>query len=118
MIRLTARLSAIALFWLSSSAIAAPYGDLWDYWAAHQPASNTSVDHLIWQSILDKHVSASSDGINRVNYRGFSAADKQQLDDYLTYMSALERQLIAASSAGASAASSTAPSEASSAGGA
>ena len=37
-----------------------------------------------------KHVAASSDGINRVNYRGFSAADKQQLEDYLTYMSALQ----------------------------
>jgi hypothetical protein len=74
---------------LSASTIAAPYGDLWDYWAAHQPASNKSVDHQNWQSILDKHVSASSDGINRVDYRGFSAADKQQLEDYLTYMSAL-----------------------------
>ena len=90
MIRLTARFCATALFWLSASTFAAPYGDLWDYWAAHQPASNKSVEHQTWQSILNKHVSTSSDGINRVNYGGFSAADKQQLEDYLKYMSVLQ----------------------------
>ncbi|MBL8781865.1 MAG: DUF547 domain-containing protein [Alphaproteobacteria bacterium] len=42
-----------------------------------------TVDHTPWQSILDRYVSASPDGINRFAYGRVSAADKGALKAYL-----------------------------------
>tara|TARA_B100000900_G_scaffold128608_1_gene108712 strand:- start:196 stop:1029 length:834 start_codon:yes stop_codon:yes gene_type:complete len=88
-IRFTACLSATLLFWIPASVFAAPFGELWPYWASHVPDSPIDVDHQPWQRILDKHLSVNSDGINRVHYQNFTDRDKRHLDDYLDYLGAL-----------------------------
>ncbi len=86
-VRLTTCLNAALLFWVSAWVNAAPFGDLWSHWTSHAPGSTINVDHQLWQGLLDKHLTIHSDGINRVDYRAFTVADKQQLDSYLGYLS-------------------------------
>ena len=86
-VRLTTCLNAALLFWVSAWVNAAPFGDLWSHWTSHAPGSTINVGHQLWQGLLDKHLTIHSDGINRVDYRAFTVADKQQLDSYLGYLS-------------------------------
>jgi hypothetical protein len=59
-----------------------PEPDLWARWQAHDPTSGAVVDHSAWTRILQRHVRASPDGINRVDYRAL-AADRGPLDGYV-----------------------------------
>jgi hypothetical protein len=61
----------------------------WQHWTAHQPASTTTVDHELWQTLLDKHVTTHADGINRVDYGNFDDDSTGLLQRYLTYLSQL-----------------------------
>jgi len=48
-----------------------------------------TVDHSAWQQVLDRYLSASSDGINRFAYGRVTAADKAALKSYLSMLQGL-----------------------------
>ena len=77
-------LVALPLAGISSlEALFAPKAELWERWQAHDPAATTTIDHSVWAQLLESHVVRAADGINRVAYAGFSAADSAALDQYL-----------------------------------
>ncbi len=78
-------LALIAL--LTPPAAAAPEARLWDRWTVHDPASTLSVDHSAWDRFLETYVVAGADGINRVDYAGVGAADRDALEFYFSVLS-------------------------------
>ena len=71
---------------------AAPKAELWGIWQAHNPDSTQRVDHSVWDNLLSRYIrSGSGDraGINLLDYAAVSAADKQQLTDYLERLAAV-----------------------------
>lgn len=79
---------AIALVLLCGSAAAAPEAQLWPRWLSRDDASTAHVDHAAWDRLLERHVRAGDDGINRVAYAGFSGADRFALDGYVQALGA------------------------------
>lgn len=81
---------ALALVILSgiAEAAAAPKAKLWPYWDAHAPASQSTIDHAVWDELVHRYVKPSADGINRFDYGAVSPADHAQLGRYI---SALEK---------------------------
>jgi len=80
----------------SFESLFAPKSEPWPRWEAHDPDSNMRVDHRFWDIFLQRYVSVSEDGVNRVDYNAVTAADKAALDAYLdrlaaTRVSALRR---------------------------
>ena len=73
----------------AGSAQAAPKAELWRYWDAYNPKSTVEVDHSLWQRVLDQRVHENTDNINRVSYKQFSKAEKNQLNRYLKALAAL-----------------------------
>jgi hypothetical protein len=69
------------------SAVSAPSPQLWQKWAATDPASRIVVDHQAWGGFLRRYLAEEPDGINRLRYAEVSAADRQTLDRYLDDMS-------------------------------
>lgn len=67
---------------------AAPKADLWARWLQHDPRSTTTVDHGAWGQFLERHVHASPDGVNRVDYGAVNPADRALLRGYLGSMAA------------------------------
>jgi hypothetical protein len=63
---------------------ATPKSDLWDRWTAHQPGSTLVPDHQAWSDFLGRYlVTSALDGINRVDYAGVTAEDRDRLKQYL-----------------------------------
>ena len=89
---LLAKLMLIALFGLTSTAIAAPKAQLWDRWSAHDPDSTAIIDHGVWNELLQRYVVGNPDGINRFAYQMLHdfAFDRKRLRDYLKVMSEIE----------------------------
>lgn len=62
----------VAVFVLIGSATgpadAAPKSELWERWAAHDPASTATIDHGIWDQWLRRFVQVDEDGIGKVAY--------------------------------------------------
>ena len=86
---LSLALSAIsAVFAPSVQAAPAPEG--WAFWDKADAESDAVIDHSLWQSVLDAHLSASPDGINRFAYKDLSAAGTSDLDKYLATMAQLD----------------------------
>ena len=81
-------LFAIASF-VSCAQAFAPKSTLWERWAAHSPSATDTIDHGVWDDFLATNVVSQADGGNRLAYAKVSEADKKQLDDYLSYLSAL-----------------------------
>ncbi len=69
-------------------ALGVPRAVLWERWTQHDPNATAAIDHAAWDRLLRTHVSAHPDGINRVNYRGVSAADRQALGAYIDGLAA------------------------------
>ena len=68
---------------LSGGARAAPKADLWERWAAHDPASTAVIDHAPWSRFLARYLRPDPDGINRVDYAGVTVADRDRLGSYI-----------------------------------
>jgi len=71
-----------------AQAAAAP--ETWAFWQDTNEESDAVIDHSDWQSVLDAHLKASPDGINRFAYKDLAAAGTSQLDSYLTNMAQLD----------------------------
>jgi len=69
---------------------AAPAPEPWAFWQEVNPESEAVIDHSLWQSVLDAHLKASPDGINRFAYKDIAAAGSSQLDEYLAQMAQLD----------------------------
>jgi len=70
----------------SLEALFAPRADLWDVWAAHDPASVETVDHGAWNGFLAKYVTGRADGGTGIDYARVEPADRQALDRYVARM--------------------------------
>ncbi|MCV6611014.1 MAG: DUF547 domain-containing protein [Amphritea sp.] len=68
---------------------AAPEAKLWDFWQAHNPASNVQVDHSPWNDWLDRYVVTDDSGLNRIRYDQVKTEDKKLLKQYITSLSNL-----------------------------
>lgn len=67
---------------------AAPKARLVDaHWALSDENSTLQVDHTSWDTILESYISVGTDGVNRFDYGGVSAADAAALDAYLERLS-------------------------------
>jgi len=62
---------------------AAPKAELWERWTRHDPASQQVVDHSRWQGLLDRHLRAAPDGVNRFAYDAVPTADREALALYI-----------------------------------
>lgn len=80
--------AALALAALSPVASAAPKSDIWPRWEAHDPASQTVVDHAVWDRLLRAYVKPNADGVTRFDYAGLQARDRPALDSYIAGLSA------------------------------
>ena len=74
---------------------AAPFGELLSFWDDREDSSTVTLDHSVWQALLDEYLNdQTDDGVNRFNYDGMLEADKSQLESYLNYLQGIEpRQL-------------------------
>ena len=89
-VRLLVLLAAVPLAgFVSLEALFAPKAELWPRWAAHDPASTVWIDHGDWTRFLQKYVKPDPSGLNRVNYRGVTPADRKALGDYIARLSSL-----------------------------
>ncbi len=82
------RLLILLVLMAPASAGAAPKADLWQRWAAFDPASTLTIDHRPFDQFLKRVVLKSADGINRVAWR-FVLGDGKSLDAYLAAMKAV-----------------------------
>jgi len=67
----------------SFEALFAPSADLWPRWQAHDPTSTARIDHAPWQRLLETYVRADDQGLNRFDYGGISAEDRESLEAYI-----------------------------------
>lgn len=67
----------------ANAAHAAPSADLWPRWEAHKAAATESIDHTIWNDLLNRYVVEDQSKFNRFSYKAFSNGDRQQLRQYL-----------------------------------
>ena len=75
----------------NSVLIAAPKADLWDKWTAHNPDSDESLDHQIWENFLAENlISDHPSGVNRVRYSEVTTVGKKSLDNYLSYLQGIK----------------------------
>lgn len=65
----------------------APSANLWPRWERNDPNSRESIDHTPWDNLLSRHVRTSDQGVNLVDYNGFSTGDRTMLADYITISS-------------------------------
>jgi len=63
-------------------------------WDAFTQGSPRRVDHSPWSALLAKHVRLDSAGIARVNYGGFSGADKVDLTRYIDSLGKTDLQAL------------------------
>jgi hypothetical protein len=71
------------------TAPAAPNADLWEFWTTHNPKSQVSVDHTVWQNFLEAHIVVSNDGVNRVAYEKVSPNSQQHVAGYIKHLTQL-----------------------------
>lgn len=74
---------------VSLEALLAPKADLWPRWVAHDATSTVYIDHGDWTRFLRVYVKPDPTGLNRVDYRGVTPADRKSLTDYISRLSAL-----------------------------
>jgi Protein of unknown function, DUF547 len=72
-----------------ASAQAAPRAELWDRWAAHDPASTRHIHHVEWDTLLTRYVRIGSDGVHRVAYGAVTPDDRERLAAYVDRLAAV-----------------------------
>jgi hypothetical protein len=69
---------------------AAPRAELWPRWTTHAPGASLRVDHAPYAALLERHVTAHADGINRVRYGALRQTGRPALDAYVASLAAVE----------------------------
>lgn len=81
--------SLLFTFSMLTVAGAQPNAALWQMWAEFDSTSSVVVDHTRWDRFLASYVIADDpSGVNLVDYRGVSPADKSILDRYIAALEA------------------------------
>ncbi|MCP5368556.1 MAG: DUF547 domain-containing protein [Hyphomicrobiales bacterium] len=65
-----------------------PDPEPWAVWRARDDGSGLTVDHDDWSALLRAHMTRDHDGVNRLDYDAFTAADRDRLDAYLRRLTA------------------------------
>ena len=81
---------AAALTLLSIVVSAAPAPDKWQLWDTMAAESTATIDHSLWQSVIDEYLQANPDNINRFAYAALAGNDEEPLSAYLTAMAAID----------------------------
>ncbi len=56
-------------------------------WEQHNSSNQMTIDHSYWGQFLQRYLTADADsGINLLRYAAVTAADRNRLDQYLTYL--------------------------------
>ncbi len=85
-----ARLFSILFLWsMLQGVFAAPKAELREEWLPHATTATIEVDHQPWAAFLQRRVSGTSGGVNRVDYSGVSGAERQELTRYLKSLQAV-----------------------------
>lgn len=71
-------------------AAAAPSAEKWAYWEQSNATSTSTIDHALWQGVLDKYLRPSPDNINRFAYSAVAGEGRAQLTNYLSAMAAVD----------------------------
>jgi len=81
---------AAVLTLFSGFANAAPAPEKWAFWDKINAESTATIDHRLWQAVLDKYLVKSDDGVNRFSYASVSGEGRQQLTAYLDAMADID----------------------------
>ena len=73
----------------SGERLFAPSADLWKRWQAHDATSTAVIDHGIWDRLLKKLVVPGENGLTLFRYGAASQADRQDLSQYVAFLTAL-----------------------------
>ena len=68
---------------------AAPSKNLWPRWQVTDPVSTKTINHNAWGQFLSKYVRTNAQGLNLVAYNKVTARDKQNLQQYITYLQSI-----------------------------
>ena len=63
--------------------------DLWPRWEMNNPASRKRIDHSAWNELLSRKVRKRNDGVNVLDYAGFSAVDRTNLAHYVAELASV-----------------------------
>ena len=74
---------------MSSSVLAAPASQYWGIWDKSDESSKKTVDHHLWQELLDRYLVSMPEG-NRFRYARVNEKDRQSLKKYLEQLSNLD----------------------------
>ena len=74
---------------LTMTAFAAPKSELIPQWQKSDETNSATIDHSPWQAILDNFVSASSNGINLVDYKSLQT-NSSSLKSYVDQLEAID----------------------------
>lgn len=69
-------------------ALFAPKKDPWPRWEAHEAASQTIVDHNVWDRLLQRYVQVDEEGVNRVDYEALNKTGLGDLEAYIAHLAA------------------------------
>jgi hypothetical protein len=63
----------------------------WDEWVATDATSQATIDHSLWQQILNLYlITETEDEINRFDYAAVTMADRSRLQSYIDALAALD----------------------------
>ena len=79
-------MALIALFFMSTSVLAAPSADLWPRWKKHDEDSTATIDHSAYDTFLNKYVVEHERAPNGVRYAAVNDADHVKLKNYIQAM--------------------------------
>lgn len=74
---------------LSTTSLAAPKSDLWDYWNVSDQANNQPISHQAWQQFLSQYLVIEGQH-HLIDYSNVSTADKEQLQNYINKLASMD----------------------------
>lgn len=74
----------------SHPAAAAPKAELWEFWQKSDEANSESIDHQVWQKILNDYLYQMESGVNLFAYNLVLPEDRELLSSYLVAMQRLD----------------------------
>lgn len=73
----------------STNVFSAPKSQLWDYWNSSNEENTQAISHQIWQTTLDTYLIQENHN-NLFDYQRVNSKDKEQLELYISQLSALD----------------------------
>jgi len=91
--RYIAQLLAVSFICLAAAlqaAAGAPAAEPWPRWEASDASSTRVINHDAWSQLLHRRVRTGADGVNRFDYAGVTAAERQELGRYIAGLEAVD----------------------------